>query len=1058
MPRDIAYTPLLDPDQLAGKTFSSSFRGFDQDEVRVYLLSLADQLRELKGSYVDLQRRLEATQARVIDQPDLDEEQLTRLLGEETARVLSSAREAATHIRAKAEDNVARMVREAAEQADETRQAADQYAAEVRGSADREVEARVYEVEARNADIRAEAEAYSEKVRAEADATIERLTADAERAAAAVRTAAEAHAERVKAEADDIADRRLADAEAHADSVRTEADLYGDQVRTSADDAAARTRAEADGVFERRAAEAEESADAMRRAARAEADAIGADADRARADAEAEAEAAREAGRREGREMVAEARRVRERVLQDLARRRKQARQQLEQLRAARERLLESFEVVRRTVEESTQELMVSLPEARVAAEDAGRRVASEPETSVDQLEVEIEAARQAGLPVVAPAFIPDDPPHGVPDAAGGVEPMDEDAGGRAEGDAALADEIEAAASDGTHLSDPDEPDGAVDVDLTTVVDDGGDLLGIEPVVDLTGGDEATDASMADAGPDAPPSDDLEVETAATAPGSGAATDVASVGVGDVDDDQAVDQPDTSPVVEAADASQVVDVGDAVDNPSAGAAIHTDDEVDGSADDASEAEAPIDDATGVAHGVDVSDVDTAEHAVIDVTGPDGPDAVDQDIETGAPGSSNDAGSRPGPADGSGTDRQHDADAPTRDVDALFAKLRESREKTKENARAVLAADPAVAGIGPTIDLRDGASTADQHSTAPGAVLVEVGIDSEPDTQRSTDPAGSVEERTVDAPEAGPDGDRPTGVADEVTASSADAEEIEVVPSARQRATRSAATGRRPRTGTAASRKKKASAVPPPAEPVVDEPETMLVLLERRDGATEAVERSIARKLKRVLADEQSHVLDAIRRTRGLPGFDEVFPSADEHTGRFAAAAIGDLRRAAMAGKKFDLQPVTGSPAGNGAVDATVPDVDDVADDLGREFSSLLRPRIERCWEDLNGDEDELNDRVRAVYREWKTPRLADTSRHFILLAFSRGLYDAVPVGTCLRWIVDDGGQPCPDAEDNSLAGAVERGEAFPTGHIHPPAHPGCRCLAIPASRLVQDPR
>ena len=40
---------------------------------------------------------------------------------------------------------------------------------------------------------------------------------------------------------------------------------------------------------------------------------------------------------------------------------------------------------------------------------------------------------------------------------------------------------------------------------------------------------------------------------------------------------------------------------------------------------------------------------------------------------------------------------------------------------------------------------------------------------------------------------------------------------------------------------------------------------------------------------------------------------------------------------------------------------------------------------------------------------------------------------------------------CPDCEDNSLAGAQAKGEPFPTGQLHPPAHPGCRCL------LVADP-
>jgi hypothetical protein len=72
----------------------------------------------------------------------------------------------------------------------------------------------------------------------------------------------------------------------------------------------------------------------------------------------------------------------------------------------------------------------------------------------------------------------------------------------------------------------------------------------------------------------------------------------------------------------------------------------------------------------------------------------------------------------------------------------------------------------------------------------------------------------------------------------------------------------------------------------------------------------------------------------------------------------------------------------------------------------------------------------------------------------VLAAFNRALYEATDAGTQLRWLVDDGGSPCPDAEDNALAGLVVRGEPFPTGHCFPPAHPGCRCLLVPAEPEV----
>jgi hypothetical protein len=39
---------------------------------------------------------------------------------------------------------------------------------------------------------------------------------------------------------------------------------------------------------------------------------------------------------------------------------------------------------------------------------------------------------------------------------------------------------------------------------------------------------------------------------------------------------------------------------------------------------------------------------------------------------------------------------------------------------------------------------------------------------------------------------------------------------------------------------------------------------------------------------------------------------------------------------------------------------------------------------------------------------------------------------------------------CSECEDNSLQRAIPAGTAFPTGHVAPPAHPGCRCLVLPA--------
>ena len=147
----------------------------------------------------------------------------------------------------------------------------------------------------------------------------------------------------------------------------------------------AQTHAEAESLLARRTKEAEETAAEIR------------------AEAEREAEAQIEKAKAEGREMVAEAQAVRERILKDLVRRRRLAHQQLEQLRAGRERLLEAYRVVRSTLDEATRELSVAEVEARAAATTAALRAGGRPEASLEELESELSAARDAGLTAARP-------------------------------------------------------------------------------------------------------------------------------------------------------------------------------------------------------------------------------------------------------------------------------------------------------------------------------------------------------------------------------------------------------------------------------------------------------------------------------------------------------------------------------------------------------------------------------------------------------------------------------------------------------------------------------
>lgn len=154
-----------------------------------------------------------------------------------------------------------------------------------------------------------------------------------------------------------------------------------------------------------------------------------------------------------------------------------------------------------------------------------------------------------------------------------------------------------------------------------------------------------------------------------------------------------------------------------------------------------------------------------------------------------------------------------------------------------------------------------------------------------------------------------------------------------------------------------------------------------------------------------------------------------------------------LQQAAQAGAK-----VASELCGNEVPSAAVAQhVDDLAEELGRAIAEPLRQRLELAMRSAGDDPAELADALGAAYREWKTQRIEASAHHEVAAAFSRGAYLTFPEGGLLRWVVGPAEGPCPDCEDNALAGEQPKGEAWPTGQLYPPAHPGCRCALAPAS-------
>lgn len=946
--------PSVDADAITNRTFSSSFRGWDPDEVRVHLVAVADSVRALVRHQQELDRRLaEATAAaRRANTAELDVAEVAAILGEETARVLSAAREAAAEIEAKANERAREVLVEADTDASGVRARADAEASELRRRAQEEAAATRAAGEEHVAGWRANAEAEIEAQREAAEAELAEQRQAAREEGALIRAEADEAAARVREEADEAAQRLREEADAYQARVRTDADVYAERVHAEAEAAVAARMAEVEVECARLLDEATLAATEHRHAAAVEL-------------SEAQTRAT---------SLVDEAQLVRDRVLADLAKRRKAARQHLEQLRAARDRLLSAYDVVKGTVEEATRELTVVLPEAKRAADEAARRVAAEPEPTVEQLEAELTVARDAGLPIIAEVAS-----RGHEDVAGSGE-LDE------------VDESEhrsaAEVLDAPVVAPPADTEAAAmasDATAPAATD------GVAPAPDETaaapaGADQVAEPTAPVPPPPPPSSVDLRaLREAKDRKHKGLRRRRDPLGGEDLPGGplEAVDVSAEFEVV------RVIETGEVPAVPPEAVAAS-----DAVADGDPKAEPPKADAAKVA----APKVDAAGSEEPKPPRDAAAELTAAEALAAEEAASDDAAAAP-------------------DVDALFARLRAER--------------PAGDGAADAKPSKANGTKPEPAKSEPAKVDA-----AKPEPAKApaaTAPAAKPE------PAAAPT-DEPA------KPEPAKSERAKSEPAKEPAATRS------PAPASAAKAKSEAGIDQDAAEAAS--------LLERRDGVLADIEQRLAKRLKRVLSDEQSALLDEVRRSRRGPVAADVLPDADAQLAAYADAALAELRSAAVAGARF-----AGDVEDQARAESTT-DVEPIAREVAEAFAGPLRHRIERALSEdpapaAEGasadpvDELELADRLRSCYREWRSQRLGDVVADGVLAAFSRAMVEAMPSGADLRWMVDQADAPCADCGDNALAPGVVQGEEFPTGHRFPPAHPGCRCIVLPAAMVTE---
>ncbi|NBU96123.1 MAG: hypothetical protein EBS20_09585, partial [Actinobacteria bacterium] len=151
-----------DPTRIPSATFATVRRGWDPDAVRAFLTAVAAELQRAHGRIAEL----EAAAPAAVDLSALPDDEIARLVGEETAAVLATAREGATALRLRAEAKATELLDDAAAEANRVREAASEDAARRRTEAAEVAAAEIADAKERGREMVAEANRHRDQVSA----------------------------------------------------------------------------------------------------------------------------------------------------------------------------------------------------------------------------------------------------------------------------------------------------------------------------------------------------------------------------------------------------------------------------------------------------------------------------------------------------------------------------------------------------------------------------------------------------------------------------------------------------------------------------------------------------------------------------------------------------------------------------------------------------------------------------------------------------------------------------------------------------------------------------
>ncbi len=201
--------------------------------------------------------------------------------------------------------------------------------------------------------------------------------------------------------------------------------------------------------------------------------------------------------------------------------------------------------------------------------------------------------------------------------------------------------------------------------------------------------------------------------------------------------------------------------------------------------------------------------------------------------------------------------------------------------------------------------------------------------------------------------------------------------------------------------------------------------------------------NLIRKVKRAITDEQNELLDGLRKLKHS-SLDTIL-NKQLQSSNYYEVISPILIQAEIAGKEFAKTMASNTEIDT--VETPVTNYQKLSDEMSNLVTSSLRQKVSFELQ-IKSDEEKnrISEELGSSYREWKNEKIESVASDFIYSSFNSGIFSSFKNGTTLSWLFTTDEPECPDCQDNVLQKKQNVGEVWPTGQMHPPAHPGCRCI------------